>query len=151
MRPDRVWWGRLAAALLLVILIVTGCGKKGDPLPPRVSLPVVNDLAAGSGAEGVVLTWTIVPRTGGIGGFKILRSVTPRGADACPGCPQDHRRFRDVTLADPRLMREERGSFLYVDTAVEGGSYYSYRVAVCDGAGHCGEASNAGGVLHADR
>lgn len=150
MRPHRAW-GRLTAGLLLAILIFTGCGKKGDPLPPRVSLPVVSDLAAGSAPERVVLTWTVAQRTGKIGGFKILRSVTPRGADACPGCPQDYRPFRHVMLGDERLTREGGGSFRYVDTEVRAGGYYSYRVAVCDGSRHCGEASNVGAVLHADR
>ncbi len=150
MRPDWVW-GRLATGVLLATLLVTGCGKKGDPLPARLTVPVVSDLAAGSEAQGVVLTWTIVRQAGEIGGFRILRSVTPRAADACPGCPQDHRPFRDVALADARLTTEGHGSFRYVDTEVRGGSYYSYRVAVCDGAGHCGDASNAGAAVHADR
>lgn len=150
MRHDAVW-GRLAAAGLLAILLSTGCGKKGDPLPARLTFPVVNDLAARSGAQGVVLTWTIPRQADEVGGFRILRSMTPRAADACPGCPQDHRPFRDVPLADARLTTEGRGSFRYLDADVRGGSYYSYRVAVCDGAGHCGDASNAGAVLHPSR
>ncbi len=46
--------------LLIVVLIVcAGCGKVGDPLPPRVRIPAkVSDLRAAQNQAQVILTWT---------------------------------------------------------------------------------------------
>jgi hypothetical protein len=128
-------------------MIFTGCGMKGDPVAPRVKLPIVADLTTTSLPEGIVLSWSLDVRTEGIGGFKILRSVTTRGGEACPGCPQDYRPFTEVKLTDGRLRREGTTGFRYIDTDVRGGSFYSYRIAVCDRASSCGEASNETGTV----
>ncbi len=146
MRRSRLF-ACLLTGLLMVTLIFSGCGKKGDPIPPRIKFPVVNDLATVSLPEGIALSWLLDVLKDDIGGFKILRSVTIRGSEACPGCPQDYRPFRDVALTDGRLHREGAVGFRYVDTDVRGGSFYSYRIGVCNRAGSCGEASNEAGTI----
>ena len=138
----------LWAFAILVVLIFAGCGKKGDPIPPRIKLPIVADLAATSVPEGIVLGWSLALPAEGIGGFKILRSVTNRGTEACPGCPQDYRPFKEAALTDGRLRREGAAGFRYTDTDVRNGSFYSYRIAVCNRAGYCGESSNEAGTIH---
>lgn len=58
-------WGRGSAsftgpAVLLAVLILTGCGMPGAPLPPTLNLAVpVNDLAAIRAGDSVSLTWTM--------------------------------------------------------------------------------------------
>jgi hypothetical protein len=137
----------LSVGLIMAILILAGCGKKGDPIPPRMKLPIVADLAAASLPEGIVLNWSLDVGTQAIGGFKILRSAVSRGAEACPGCPLDYRPFTEVKLSDGRLHHEGASGFRYVDTDVRGGGFYSYRIAVCDRAGSCGEPSNTAGAV----
>jgi hypothetical protein len=146
MRRSRLF-SLFGAGLIVMILIIAGCGKKGDPIPPRVKLPIIADLTAASLREGIVLGWSLDVRTEGIGGFKILRSVTSRGGEACPGCPQDYGPFTEVKLSDGRLRREGTTGFRYIDTDVRGGSFYSYRIAVCNRTGSCGEASNEAGMI----
>jgi hypothetical protein len=141
---------RLFASLLtglLLTMIFTGCGKKGDPIPPQVKLPIVTGLAVASLPEGIVLSWSLDARTEGFGGFKILRSVMSRGDEACPGCPQDYRPFKELALADGSLRRQGATGFRYIDTDVRGGRFYSYRIAVCNPVGSCGEASNEAGMI----
>jgi hypothetical protein len=138
----------LLTGLIMMNLVFSGCGKKDDPIPPRIRLPVVNDLAAISLPEGIVLGWSLDARTDGIGRFKIIRSVTIRREEACPGCPQDYRPFREVAPADGHLRRDGATGFRYTDTEVKGGSFYSYRIVVCDRTGHCGEESNEAGAIH---
>jgi hypothetical protein len=132
----------------MVVLIFAGCGKKGDPIPPRMKLPIAADLTATSLPEGISLGWSLALSAEGIGGFKILRSATNQGTEACPGCPQDYRPFKEVALTDGRLRREGATGFRYTDTDVRNGSFYSYRIAVCDRAGYCGESSNEAGTIH---
>jgi hypothetical protein len=147
MRRNRVF-ACLLTGLIMMIIAIAGCGKKGDPIPPRIKLPVVHDLTAVSLQQGIVLSWSLDVQTWGIGGFKILRSVTNRGAEACPGCPQDYRPFAEVAIADGRLRREGVAVFRYTDTDVRGGSFYTYRLTACDRTGYCGEESNEAGRIH---
>jgi hypothetical protein len=136
---------------LMAVLIFAGCGKKGDPMPPRIKLQIVADLAATSVPAGIILGWSLDVLADGVGGFKILRSVTNQGTEACPGCPQDYRPFREVALTDGRLRREGTTGFRYTDTDVEKGSFYSYRIAVCNRNGYCGESSNDAGTIHSGK
>ncbi len=142
MNRDRLF-SAIAAVVLVLSLIVTGCGKKGDPLPPRVKLPkAITDLSAVFVPAGVEIRWSLSGKGETIGHFKILRSETAEDRRACPGCPQDHHLLTAVTVADSRLQDKGEDSFHYVDTAIREGRFYSYRVAACAPAGYCGDASN---------
>jgi hypothetical protein len=135
-----VW---VLAGLLVGIMLVAGCGKKGDPIPPQVKVPAaIADLSAASSTAGIILRWSLPVSVEGIGSFRILRSDSD-AAQACPGCPQDHRTLVQLAVADGRIEREEGGKGIrYIDTAVKAGRFYSYRVVSCNPRGYCGEASN---------
>lgn len=150
MRHNRFFrWA--VAGLWIGILFVAGCGKMGDPIPPRVQRPAaIADLSAVSSAEGMVLRWSIPIPQDGIRGFRILRSDTD-GAKACPGCPQDHRMLVQLSVADGRLLRDGEKGIRYIDADVRPGRFYSYRVAGCDPRGDCGEASNTAQQVHQPR
>jgi len=46
-------------AVLVLFLLLVGCGKVGDPLPPFIRVPEpVSDLAARQNGQNLVLTWT---------------------------------------------------------------------------------------------
>jgi len=150
MRRNR-FLGWAFVGLCIGILFAAGCGKKGDPIPTRARLPAaIADLSAASSAEGIILRWSILFPQGGIGSFRILRSDT-EAADACPGCPQDHRTLVQLSVADGRLQREGAKGIRYFDADVRLGRFYSYRVASCDPRGNCGEASNTAQRVHETR
>lgn len=150
MRRNRFFrW--VLAGLWIGILFVPGCGKKGDPILPRVRLPAaIVDLSAASSAEGIILRWSMPFPLDGIGSFRILRSDT-EAAKACPGCPQDHRTLVQLSVADGRLQRDGGKGMRYFDADVRAGRFYSYRVASCDLRGDCGEASNTAQRVHETR
>jgi hypothetical protein len=139
----------LLTGLFVLLILATGCGKKGDPIPPQMKLPAtIADLSVVSVKEGILLAWSLPEPLRPIGSFKLLRSETLEGNEACPECPQEYRPFKTVVVNDNRLRREGEGKFSYVDGDVIAGRYYSYRLATCDPNGFCGSESNAAGLIH---
>jgi hypothetical protein len=133
---------------LLGVLFCAGCGKKGDPIPPKLILPpAIADLTVASVAEGIALVWSVSEATGGrTDHFRIIRSEA--AADqACPGCPQDYKSFVTLKVADQNLRREGEKGFGYIDATVAAGRFYSYRISTCDTHGLCGEPSAPAGVV----
>ena len=95
MRRDRLFYP-LLAGLFVLLLLSAGCGKKGDPIPPRIKLPAtIADLSVVSVKEGILLAWSLPDPLGRIGSFKLRRSETVEGSEACPGCPQEYRPLRN--------------------------------------------------------
>lgn len=151
MKPELRWFPSWIWPFTLM-LVMTGCGLKSDPLPPKVIPPAaVTDLGAASSRAGVLLTWSIADPLDKIGAFQVLRSETVRGEDACPECPQDYRRYRTIPAKDPLLQREGERKLSYNDGDVDRGHFYSYRIVICDRLGICGAASNPAGLIHTGR
>jgi hypothetical protein len=140
LRRHRILCGVLGG-VLSGVLFFAGCGKKGDPVPPRLMLPQsIAGLAADYVAEGILLGWSAPGPISGIDHFRIVRSETPAD-QACPGCPQEYRLLATPKVNDPALRRPGEGTFGYLDTAVTADRFYSYRVSACDSRGRCGEPS----------
>jgi len=86
--------GYLAAAVLgAVVLSLTGCGFKTDPVPPGNVVPkAVDDLRYSLDETGVTLSWTYPDETvqgddlTEISTFDVYRAVVPL-ADLCETCP----------------------------------------------------------------
>ncbi len=131
----------ILGCILFGLLLFPGCGKKGDPIPPKSILPpAIADLTADSVAEGIMLGWSVPGTTGPIDHFRILRSEAA-GDRVCPGCPQDYKPFATLKVADPNLRREGDKGFRYLDASITTGRFYSYRVSACDFRGQCSEPS----------
>jgi hypothetical protein len=137
--------------LLFIALLCTGCGKKGNPIPPKMIIPpALADLTADSVTEGIRLGWSVSEAKGRIDHFRIVRSDVDAD-QACPGCPQDYKPFATLKVTDPNLRREGEKGFRYIDTAVAAGRFYSYRISACDFKGHCGEPSIPAACLRDQR
>ncbi|MDI6777466.1 MAG: hypothetical protein QMD03_09605 [Syntrophales bacterium] len=137
------WWHSFAIiTIFLLVAVFQGCGKKGDPIPDKVLLPkAISDLEAQRSEEGIVLRWS-VEGYGTLAGFKITRSEVGEVSRSCPGCPQEYILLADLSLPDQKLTKEGNGTFSYIDSAIEPGRLYAYRVIVCNTSGGCSEASN---------
>ncbi|MBN2438936.1 MAG: hypothetical protein JXL20_10105 [Deltaproteobacteria bacterium] len=131
----------ILGGFLFVALTAAGCGKKADPIPPRlISPPAIADLSADSVTEGILLSWSTPGPKGRIAHFRILRSEG-NADQMCPGCPQEYRPLATLKANDRKIRREEENGFHYMDTAVAEGRIYSYRISACDFQGQCGEPS----------
>ena len=105
MRPNRSHLG-MVMVMITTVLFGQACGRKDDPMPPRVKVAVITDLASHSAKEGIVLAWSLSGPAEGVAAFKLLRSETAAGSQACITCPQEYRYSVTVPVADERLHRE---------------------------------------------
>jgi len=137
------WWHSFAIiAIFLLPILFYGCGKKGDPIPDNVLSPkAISDLEAKHGQGGIILRWS-VEEHGVLAGFRITRSEVGTASGSCPGCPEEYTLIANLSLEDPKLTREGKGAFSYLDTTVEPNRLYAYRVIAYNASGGCSEASN---------
>jgi hypothetical protein len=93
--------------------LLTGCGKKGDPLPPLSRLPrAATDLAVRQQGGDLLFTVSYPSLTtsgtplAGLAALEVLRLAEPLAAAAVP-TPPDPRRFTPASAPAGRFGREE--------------------------------------------
>jgi len=129
-------------SFLFGFLLCAGCGKKADPIPPKlIRPPTITDFSAASFEEGILLNWSASGPIGLIADFRIFRSE--EAADrACPGCPQEYQPLVTLKIADQKILSGLANAFHYMDATVAEGRSYSYRISACDSRGYCGDPSS---------
>jgi len=121
----------LPIALLLVIsLLITGCGRKTPPVPPETVLPTpISDLRQQLDEHGVTLIWTAPSRTvqgdklARIDGFELLRAVVGED-DYCEGCPINF--GRPIKISPDEILPGDK--VRYREAVLRPGYHYFYKV-----------------------
>lgn len=129
------------ALVMTLLVLLSGCGKKADPVLPTVFVPrPVSDLSVQRIAEGINLSWAMAAEARDVARFRILRSELEAGGAGCPGCPREYLLIDDLAPGDRQLIREGGGKYRYNDFTVRPGRLYTYRVMACYGRDSCSEA-----------
>jgi predicted small lipoprotein YifL len=120
---------------LVIITLLTGCGRKGALISPDAQLPApVNDLRAVQMGESFQLTWS--PPTQeergkalkDLAGFRLFkREVLPPDED-CESCPNAYRLLKSVDMEYPQDIRLDGGRLFFRDTDVISGTTCQYKV-----------------------
>ena len=139
---------RIAAVTALGLALV-GCGKYGPPIPPEALSPAaVSELKASAAADSITLVWEAPERDRrkkelrSIEGYRVVRTVVSADGTGKPPVEvafveDTHIRVRDDLRAraeaEGRSARRVKAdstlsNFSVVDSAVESGTAYIYRV-----------------------
>jgi len=137
----------LIPAIIILVFLLPGCGKKGPPVPPRQEpVPAVSDLKYGIDGNILTLTWTIPKEKekakSAFSGFIVYRSKRPISGSDCKNCPKLFQKVSDI-LADIKIdapgyvnknieYREE----------IEKGFVYTYKVVLYTKSGTQSRDSN---------
>ena len=122
-----------AASVLLLVITLTGCGKKTDLVPPQKLVPVrITDLRAVLDENGATLEWSYPTemengdQLQAIESFEIYRSVMP-AEDFCPGCPL---RFEEPVVIEGGRLPASSDVKTAVDRErdLQSGYRYHYKV-----------------------
>ncbi len=123
-------WRQSLLLMGLVLLALTGCGKKTRPVPPGDVQPAaISDLSYELDEKGVTLTWSLPSQTARgrrlpyrIEKFELYRAVVP-AKDYCAGCP--------VHFGDPveiPVGEDTRGKMTYRESLLRPAHRYIYQV-----------------------
>jgi hypothetical protein len=148
-RSSRLAW---LAPILIVGLMLAGCGKKTFPKPDTEEMeapPQVRDLQTEVQSKGVELSWTVParmkPGAGGGSGhvFAVLRADLMWDNRNCENCPSPIRSEIvriDPAFPTPAYFRGDR--LVWIDPNVSQKHAYRYTVAVKDRSGRAISHSN---------
>ena len=130
----RVW------ALVMVGLLIGGCGKKGPPVAPQ-SRPLmrVSDLQGGLIQDTVRLTWRHVPENADAVGYIVLRAQSSDSQPQCPKCPLVFQKVGTVPVHRPQRNKPHEMAFVQ---QVAEGFRYTYSVRAYQSSGAQGPDSN---------
>jgi hypothetical protein len=151
---NRTSRGRASPVLLLSALLILGggCGVKGPPVSlDRIVPEAVKDLEASVREARVILRWSLpTENTDGtklvdLVGFKVMRESF-RG-EKCAGCPERLIPIAEVDLGARGSYLVVGGRIIWMDTGLQPGKTYGYRVVSFNGRGHLGPESNRVEVL----
>lgn len=114
-----------AVAVMVVVLSVSGCGRKGPPVPPQqVAVPAVNDLMSLIEGNNIILTWTVPEtkdkRSPTITGFVIHHAKYPVSEKICENCPINYKPVAEVA-AD---SKGKDGEMKYIRQLDKGFKYF---------------------------
>ena len=136
----------IISIFITIVCILSGCGKKAPPKPPRQDLPpVVYDLRSSIDGDMLKLTWTICKENenllSNLTGFIVHRSKISISESNCKKCPIMFKRVADIPIEknDPKNLAKKA---MHYFEALEKGYRYIYKVNVYTYRGVVGRDSN---------
>lgn len=126
---------------LIFAVGLTGCGLKTNPIPlTSADFQSQNGQEISATADGntIVLTWLFQDRTGKTSYINIEKSQSGSAEKFCRDCP---RLFEKIDQLPVNEIKKKE--YRFVDSQVEKGKIYSYRLKLCSEAGICRESQTA--------
>lgn len=133
--------------LITLLLVVSGCGRKGHPIPWESVVPKrIVDLVAIPREGRLLLEWT-VPKENtdkslltDLAEFQILRSEGVLIAGECRGCGEKPKAVYEMKLGGKEEVKGKKMSVLFED--LEPRKVYTYQVVSVNRRGYPSAASN---------
>ncbi|MDP2853655.1 MAG: hypothetical protein Q8O28_05340 [Smithellaceae bacterium] len=125
---------------LVLILLMTGCGLKANPVSPTSAVfqnQGEQKLTVSNDGNAVVLTWQIQNPDRKISHMNVEKSQLGTAGNICKDCP---RTFEVIGQLQVLNVKNGKNEYRFTDSLVEKGKIYSYRLKLCNEAGVCRES-----------
>ncbi len=141
----------LVAYALLVMMVPTGCGVKGPPIPPdRTQPPGVTDLDVGIENNMLTLSWSIplnVGRETAIKSEFVVFRSKKMTYQACLDCPDVFTKVTQIPFYGDKWSKIENGRMAYREI-LEPGFAYAYKIIIYVKGAASGSYSNVVRFAH---
>jgi hypothetical protein len=132
--------GKSSFLLIALVIIVSGCGLKGNPVPYPTfqdKRQLVKNIEALSENEAIILKWNFQDSAGLISYIGIERSEAGSPGNECKDCPRTFTRIGQVSVKSTKLDDKELRTLSFIDKNVTKGKIYTYRLMLCEDNGNC--------------
>ncbi|SNB47228.1 lipoprotein [Geobacter sp. DSM 9736] len=120
--------------VLLISLVLSGCGRKGQLIPPEALVPApISDLRVAQQGEKFLVSWSPPLRDEGgrklgeLGGFLILRRVVLPPKEDCEQCPNAYHLLKRVDLDYLQDVTRLGALYFLSDPSAATGTTYQYK------------------------
>lgn len=130
--------------LLILLLLLPACGKRGPLRPKLAPLPVAPaDFQARQLGDGLLLSWTLPGANQDGSPLQDLRTLHLyrdefEPAEECPECRESSVPYREIDLDYLQQTRRQDNRLLFTDEAIQPGRGYRYRLVAVGGSGQEG-------------
>lgn len=121
--------------LLLLLSLLSGCGRKGALMPPEALVPAaVQDFKVQQSGDEFRLTWSAPAKEKGgrplrdLSGFRIFKRILAGDGTDCSSCPDAWTLFAGVDAADPGEKGSSGATFIRYDKSSPGDRSSQYRL-----------------------
>ncbi len=126
---------------IVLLLLFSSCGKKGDPLPRGLQVPEKIQDLSGEVKDGLLFLSFSLPghseedtRISDLAGFKVVKG--------CGTCMGSFEPFKEIRFDEGRGYTRSNGKIYIYDNDLVEGQEYSYKVYLFSKKGTRGDASN---------
>jgi len=133
----------LIPAIIILVFLLPGCGKKGPPVPPsQKPVLAVSDLKYSIDGDILTMTWTIPKEIEKVttvsDGFIVYRYKRPISDSPCKNCPKLFQKVSDIPINAPGYEKKN----IEHSEEIEKGFVYTYKVVLYTKSGAQSRDSN---------
>lgn len=132
------------SVFLLVFVILTGCGVKGNPvIPSNVSQnePIIYNLKANAADNAVILNGDFYFKNKNVGFLTLEKSELDSDGNECQKRSRVFERIGQISVKNAIQESKEYIKFTFIDNKIMKGKTYNYILLVCDDHNECRKIS----------
>lgn len=133
---------RLSLYLIVALLILSACGRKGALMPPEALVPAaVQDLKVQQSGELFRISWSAPSKEKGgrplrdLSGFRLFKRIIAGDGTDCAACDDAWKLLAEVDAANPGETARSGATFINFDRKVPVGQTSQYRLLVLSRSG----------------
>ena len=126
---------KISLSLMLALLLLTACGRKGALMPPEALVPaVVQNLKVHQAGEAFRITWRAPGKEKGgrplrdLAGFKLSKRIIAGDGTDCSTCEESWKLLAEVDADNPGETGKSGATFISFDRDIPAGQTSQYRL-----------------------
>jgi predicted small lipoprotein YifL len=126
---------KLSAYMVIALLLLSACGKKGALMPPEALVPAaVQNLKVLQSGEELRISWSAPSKEKGgrplrdLAGFKLFKRIIAGDGTDCAACEDSWKLFAEVDAVNPGELAKTGDTFIKHDRNIPSGQISQFRL-----------------------